>query len=259
MKYTFEDLKDIMKKLRGEGGCPWDAEQTHLSIRDCLIEEAYEAAEAIDSGKDEKIYDELGDVLLQVVFHAEIAAERGGFDIDDVTNAICTKLIRRHPHVFADTKADTSEEVLVNWDKIKMEEKGESSTADTLSSVSSYLPSLTYARKVQKKAAKVGFDWDSVSGAMDKVFEEAKELQEAIENKSNVSEELGDLLFSVVNVSRFVDVDCENSLKSATKKFIDRFTKLENMAKAEGKELENMTLSEMDELWEKAKIQKSAQ
>lgn len=256
MKYTFEDLKDIIKKLRGEGGCPWDREQTHISIRDSLIEEAYEAAEAIDSGKDEKMYDELGDVLLQVVFHAQIAEEDGRFNMDDITNAICEKMIRRHPHVFADGDAKTSEDVLVKWEEIKKEENGNKSTADTLMSVSSYLPSLTYARKVQKKAAKVGFDWDSWAEPLDKVFEEAGELREALQNNTNIEEELGDLLFSAVNVSRFAGIDAENALKKTTEKFINRFKKVEDMAREQGKKLEDMTLSEMDELWDEAKKQK---
>ncbi len=253
MKYSFEDLKEIMKKLRGEGGCPWDAEQTHISIRDCLIEEAYEAAEAIDSGRDEKMYDELGDVLLQVVFHAQIAAEEGRFDINDVTNAICEKMIRRHPHVFADGSAKNSEEVLVKWEEIKKQEKGEESATETLMSVSSYLPSLTYAKKVQKKAAKVGFDWDSWQMPLEKVKEETEELSQAIEQNTNIEEELGDLLFSVVNVSRFAGVDPENALKKATEKFINRFKGVENAAREQGKSLENMTLQEMDELWDKMK------
>lgn len=253
MKYTFEDLKEIMKKLRGEGGCPWDREQTHTSIRDCLIEEAYETAEAIDSGKDEKMYDELGDVLLQVVFHAQIAEEEGRFNIDDITNAICEKMIRRHPHVFADGDAKTADDVLVKWEEIKKEEKGDESAADTLMSVSSYLPSLIYAKKVQKKASKVGFDWDSWAEPLDKVFEEAEELKEALQNNTNIEEELGDLLFSAVNVSRFAGVDAENALKKTTEKFINRFKMVEDMAREEGKSLENMSLAEMDELWDRAK------
>ena len=254
MKYTFEDLKDIMKKLRGEGGCPWDAEQTHQSIKDCLIEEAYETAEAIDSGVDVKMYDELGDVLLQVVFHAQIASDEGRFDIDDITNAICTKMIRRHPHVFADGNAKTSDEVLEKWDEIKKQEKGEENAADTLMSVSSYLPSLTYAKKVQKKASKVGFDWDSWAEPLEKVSEETQELKTALKEGTNVEEELGDLLFSAVNVSRFAGVDPEEALRKTTKKFINRFKMVENMAKEEGKSLENMSLEEMDKLWDKAKI-----
>ena len=253
MKYTFEDLKEIVKKLRGEGGCPWDREQTHQSIKDCLIEEAYEAAEAIDSGIDGKMYDELGDVLLQVVFHAQIASEEGRFDMSDITNAISEKMIRRHPHVFADGSAKNSVEVLEKWEEIKKEEKGEVSASETLMSVSSYLPSLTYARKVQKKAAKVGFDWDNWQEPLGKVLEETDELKEAIENGTNIEEELGDLLFSVVNVSRFAGVDPENALKKATAKFIKRFKEVESAAKAKGKNLEDMTLAEMDKLWDETK------
>lgn len=251
--YTFDDLKDIMVKLRSENGCPWDREQTHASIKNCLIEEAYETAEAIDSQRDEKIYDELGDVLLQVVFHAQIASEENRFTIDDITNAICEKMIRRHPHVFSDGDAKNSAEVLEKWEEIKKVEKGEGSHADNLKSVSSYLPSLTYAAKVQKKAAKVGFDWDSWQEPLKKVLEEAEEVREAIENGTNIEEELGDLLFSVVNVSRFAGVDSEEALKKATSKFIKRFEGVESAANGMGMRLEDMTLEEMDKLWEKMK------
>lgn len=252
-KYTFDDLLKIIARLRAKDGCPWDAEQTHDSIKKCMVEESYEVIEAIESGDMSKVYDELGDLLLQVVFHAQIAKENGEFDIDDVTNAICKKMIRRHPHVFGDVKVKNSDEVLDNWDEIKKEEKGESKTSETLKSVSAYLPALMRAQKVQKKAAKVGFDWDGIDGALGKVREETDEFEEAVKNGSNKEEELGDLLFSVVNTARFADVDAEEALTKATKKFISRFEKMEDKISDEGKRLENLSLDEMDMFWEKVK------
>lgn len=253
MGYSFDDLVDIMEKLRRPGGCPWDAEQTHESIKKCMIEETYEVIEALDSGDMVKVYDELGDLLLQVVFHAQIAKDNGDFDIGDVTNAICTKLIRRHPHVFGDEKLTTSEDVLDKWDDIKKHEKGEKSTTETLKSVAVSLPALMRAQKVQAKAAKVGFDWRDVSGALDKIHEETRELEEAIEKDTNKEEELGDLLFSVVNVSRFIGADSEEALYKTINKFVARFSHVESMANEEGRALSDMSLEEMDRLWEKSK------
>lgn len=253
MGYSFDDLVDIMEKLRRPGGCPWDAEQTHESIKKCMIEETYEVIEALDSGDMVKVYDELGDLLLQVVFHAQIAKDNGDFDIGDVTNAICTKLIRRHPHVFGDEKLTTSEDVLDKWDDIKKHEKGEKSTTETLKSVAVSLPALMRAQKVQAKAAKVGFDWRDVSGALDKIHEETRELEEAIEKDTNKEEELGDLLFSVVNVSRFIGADSEEALYKTINKFVARFSHVESMANEEGRALSDMSLEEMDRLWDKSK------
>ncbi len=253
MGYSFDDLVDIMEKLRRPGGCPWDAEQTHESIKKCMIEETYEVIEALDSGDMVKVYDELGDLLLQVVFHAQIAKDNGDFDIGDVTNAICTKLIRRHPHVFGDEKLTTSEDVLDKWDDIKKHEKGEKSTTETLKSVAVSLPALMRAQKVQAKAAKVGFDWRDVSGALDKIHEETRELEEAIEKDTNKEEELGDLLFSVVNVSRFIGADSEEALYKTINKFVARFSHVESMANKEGRALSDMSLEEMDRLWDKSK------
>lgn len=253
MKYSFDDLVEIMEKLRRPGGCPWDAQQTHESIKKCMIEETYEVIEALDNGDMTKVYDELGDLLLQVVFHAQIAKDNGDFDIDDVTNAICTKLIRRHPHVFGDEKLATAEDVLNKWDDIKKHEKGEKSTTETLKSVAVSLPALMRAQKVQEKAAKVGFDWDDVRGAIDKVREETKELEEAIENDTNKEEELGDLLFSAVNVSRFIGVNSEEALYKTINKFVARFSHVERMANEQGRALFEMSLEEMDMLWEKSK------
>jgi tetrapyrrole methylase family protein/MazG family protein len=253
--YKFEDLITIMKMLRSPNGCPWDKEQTHKSIRNNLIEETYEAIEAIDTEDTELLKEELGDVLLQVVFHSEMEAEKGSFNIDDVCDGVCKKLIVRHPHIFSDVTANTTEEVLNNWDKIKMQTKSQKTQSDAMDSVSKALPSLIRSEKLQKKAAKVGFDWENVNGALDKVQEETEELKSAIDSgdKENMMEELGDLLFSVVNVSRFIKVDSEEALYKACDKFTERFRKMENLAKARELNIESATLTQLDSLWNEVK------
>lgn len=253
MKYSFNDLISIMEKLRGLGGCPWDAKQTHQSIKKCMIEETYEVVEALDTGNMKDVYDELGDLLLQVVFHAQIAKENEDFDINDVTNAICAKLIRRHPHVFSDEKIQTADEVINRWDEIKKVERKQKLTSETLESVAVCLPSLMRAQKIQSKASKTGFDWPDVNGALDKIHEETSELEEAIKKGTNIEEELGDLLFSVVNVSRFIGVDSEEALYKSINKFISRFSKMETMAKEKGEQLSNMSLSQMNNFWNEIK------
>ena len=253
--YGMDDLLKIMELLRAPGGCPWDREQTHKSIRRDLLEEAYEVAEAIDQESPEHLREELGDLLLQVVFHAVLAQEEGLFDLDDVAGGICKKLIYRHPHVFGDVTVDSTGEVLKNWEELKKKEKHQSSQADAVDSVARSLPALWRAEKVQKKAAKVGFDWPDVSGALDKVFEEAGELRDAMAGNGNAEEEFGDLLFAAVNVGRFLKLDPEASLTAATDKFAARFRRVEDAARAEGKKLEDMTLAEMDALWDKSKKQ----
>ena len=254
-KYGFEDLLQIMKMLRAPGGCPWDREQTHKSIRQNFIEETYEVIEAIDTEDRELLKEELGDVLLQVVFHSEMESEVGSFDINDVCDGICKKLIVRHPHIFADVKADTTDEVLSNWDKIKMQTKSQKTQSDAMDSVSKSLPSLMRSEKLQKKAAKVGFDWPDVSGALQKVEEETQELKKAIEDgdKKGMEEELGDLLFSVVNVSRFLKVDSEEALYHACDKFTNRFRMVEALAKERGIAMESAPLSLLDSLWNEVK------
>ncbi|MFR4972175.1 MAG: nucleoside triphosphate pyrophosphohydrolase [Butyricicoccus pullicaecorum] len=202
-KYTYEDLLEIMRILRCPEGCVWDREQDHKSIRRSFIEETYEAVEAIDNDDPVLLQEELGDVLLQVVFHAQIEAEAGRFTMDDVADGICKKMIYRHPHVFGSVEVKNSDEVLTNWDALKQKEKHQKSTTETLESVARSLPGLIRAEKVQHKAAKVGFDWDEVSGALDKVREETAEVACAIDGDGDPSEELGDLLFAVVNVARF--------------------------------------------------------
>ncbi len=251
--YGLKDLEDIVSILRAPGGCPWDGEQTHESLRRGLMEESCEVVEAINEQDPEHLKEELGDVLLQVVFHADIEREAGRFDLDAVADGICKKLIFRHPHVFGDVSVSGSDEVLVNWDELKREEKHQETYTDTLTSVARSLPALWRAEKVQKKAKKAGFDWDDCSGAVDKLAEELGELREAIDLGTNVTEELGDLMFAAVNVSRFVDADPEVCLNAATEKFISRFAKVEALSRAQGKDMKEMTLTELDKLWEEAK------
>lgn len=252
-KYTYEDLLEIMRILRCPEGCVWDREQDHKSIRRSFIEETYEAVEAIDNDDPVLLQEELGDVLLQVVFHAQIEAEAGRFTMDDVADGICKKMIYRHPHVFGSVEVKNSDEVLTNWDALKQKEKHQKSTTETLESVARSLPGLIRAEKVQHKAAKVGFDWDEVSGALDKVREETAEVARAINGDGDPSEELGDLLFAVVNVARFLKTDPEDALNRTTDKFIRRFAQVEQAAKDAGRSLSEMSLAEMDALWDTAK------
>jgi tetrapyrrole methylase family protein/MazG family protein len=245
-------LVDVMKRLRSPGGCPWDREQTHESLKPYLLEEAYEVLSAIDMHDDEELKEELGDLLLQIVFHAQLADEENRFSIDDVAESIVKKLIRRHPHVFSEVKVNGSEEVLQNWEKIKKDE-GKKSALD---GVPPTLPALLKARRVQEKAKRVGFDWDNAEGAFEKVVEEVNELKKAIVEgkKGTVEEELGDVLFSIVNVSRFVDVDAEDALRNTINKFMARFQYIEKKIEKHGKKpLEHHSLGELDHLWEKAK------
>lgn len=252
-KYTYEDLLEIMRILRCPEGCVWDREQDHKSIRRSFIEETYEAVEAIDNDDPVLLQEELGDVLLQVVFHAQIEAEAGRFTMDDVADGICKKMIYRHPHVFGSVEVKNSDEVLTNWDALKQMEKHQKSTTETLESVARSLPGLIRAEKVQHKAAKVGFDWDEVSGALDKVREETAEVARAINGDGDPSEELGDLLFAVVNVARFLKTDPEDAINRTTDKFIRRFAQVEQAAKDAGRSLSEMSLAEMDALWDAAK------
>ena len=252
-KYTYEDLLEIMRILRCPEGCVWDREQDHKSIRRSFIEETYEAVEAIDNDDPVLLQEELGDVLLQVVFHAQIEAEAGRFTMDDVADGICKKMIYRHPHVFGSVEVKNSDEVLTNWDALKQKEKHQKSTTETLESVARSLPGLIRAEKVQHKAAKVGFDWDEVSGALDKVREETAEVARAIDGDGDPSEELGDLLFAVVNVARFLKTDPEDAINRTTDKFIRRFARVEQAAKDAGRSLSEMSLAEMDALWDAAK------
>lgn len=254
-KKDFQDLLDIIETLRNPGGCPWDREQTHESLKSALLEECYEVIDAIENEDEDALIEELGDVLLQVVFHASIGKEDGYFDIMDVIGGISNKMINRHPHVFGNEKANTSEQVLVNWDEIKKEEKGIKTLTEEMQNIAKSLPATTRAYKVQKKAKKVGFEWDDVNCAMDKVKEELNEIKEVYncEDKSIIEGEVGDLLFACINVARFLEVDGELALDKTIKKFIKRFSYIENEAIKNNKNLKDMTLEEMDKLWEEAK------
>ena len=253
--YNIDDFLHIMKLLRSPGGCPWDIEQTHKSIRKNLIEETYEVIEAIDKDDTTLLCEELGDLLMQIIFHTQMEEEKGTFTFDDVCDGICKKLIVRHPHVFGDVTVNDSGEVLKNWDEIKRKTKGQKTTGESMQSVPRELPALMRAQKLQQKAAKVGFDWDDISGTIEKIGEETNELKSAVENNDaeNQIEELGDLLFSVVNVSRFIKCDSEEALTFASDKFLNRFIKVEQLAAERGIDMKSSSLEELDRLWDEAK------
>ena len=252
-RYDYEDLLRVVHILRSPGGCPWDQEQTHQSIRRDFLEEAYEAAEAIDTDDTALLREELGDVLLQVVFHADIESDAGRFTMEDVVDEVTKKMIFRHPHVFANVQADTTEQVLINWDQLKQEEKSQKTATDTLESVARTLPQLWRAEKIQKKAAKAGFDWADITGALDKLDEETAELRRAVESGSGVEEELGDVLFAAVKVGRFAGLDSEAALSGTCEKFIRRFRAVEEAVRARGAEMKNLPLEELTALWEQTK------
>lgn len=253
--YKIEDLRRMMELLRSKDGCPWDREQDHHSIRSNLLEEAYEAVDAIDRGNDTDLCEELGDVLLQVVFHSRIAEEEGQFSLDEVADGICKKLILRHPHVFGELTVDNSAEVLDNWDRIKRAEKHQKTALSTLDSVPKAFPALMRAQKVGKRAAGAGFDWDTADGAFAKIVEETDELRAAIASgeREDMTEELGDLLFSIVNVARFLKIDAEEALQSATNKFISRFGRVERLAAEQGMDMETAGMDALDSLWNAVK------
>ena len=254
-QYTIDDLKDIIVTLRGENGCPWDRVQTHQSLKKDMIEECYEAIDALDSGDDHAFANELGDVLSQVVFHSRLAEERGAFTLDDVLNEICVKLITRHTHVFGKDKAVTAEEALGNWEKNKKKEKNLETYTDMLRDVPKYLPALMRSAKVQKKAASAGFDWKDAEGVYDKINEEIAELKDAVAKGEGIEEEYGDLLFSVVNLGRHLKLTPEIALSNATEKFTDRFEKMEKLAKNNNNELTDLSDDELDALWNSVKNQ----
>lgn len=254
--FDYNDLMGIMKVLRSEDGCSWDMEQTHMSLRDCVIEEAYEVVDAIEKGDIDNLKEELGDLLLQVLFHMDIAYDEGEFNPIEVTSALGNKLIYRHPHVFSKKELESSEEIVYNWDKLKNEQRGHNSIIDRLNALPS-LPALMRSFKIQDKVAKIGFDWDDIQGPLDKVIEEYEEVIEAMEDfgvgHEKVEEELGDLLFAVVNLSRFLDVNPEIALNRTIKKFIYRFEAMDRESRDMNKKLEEMSLEEMDVLWNNAK------
>jgi MazG family protein len=247
-------LRQIMAQLRGPGGCPWDHEQTHRTLRGSLIEEAYEVVAAIEKADDENLCEELGDLLLQVVFHAQIAQEEGRFDLDAVALGITQKLVRRHPHVFGEETVANAAAVLTRWDEIKRTEKG-TPPASLLDGLTEGLPALLHADKVQKKAAKVGFDWSELPPVMEKVREELAEVEAAVASgdRGRLEEEAGDLLFAAVNLIRHLRVEAETALRSATGKFVRRFQAVERLAKERQLVLETLTLPEMDLLWDEVK------
>lgn len=248
---------ELVKVLRKK--CPWDIEQTHESLRRGFIEESYEVVEAINKNNFENLKEELGDVLLQIIFHSDLAREEGEFDLTDVINYACVKMINRHPHVFSTGTAKTVDKVLEKWENIKSKEHGNITHTERLKDVPEALPALIRGEKVQKRAADVGFDWDTIEPAIDKVKEELEEFCKAREesNQKAMQEELGDLLFSVVNVSRFAKIDSEEALNLATEKFINRFSLLEHAAIESGRNLKDMTLEEMDALWDEIKSQRA--
>ena len=260
---SFDDLAAIMERLRAPGGCPWDREQTYASLAQYLLEETYETFDAIfeaEAGKPENLREELGDVLLQVVFHSQIAAERGDFTIDDVIRGVADKLVLRHPHVFGEKKLETANDVVQNWDELKRAEraasgKEEKTKNSILDDVTVHFPALLEAQKLTKKAGKVGFDWESAEQIFDKLHEEVDELKAAIKekNEAQIEEEIGDLLFVVVNLARHLDSDAETALKKTNRKFRKRFAYIENELKRREKTFSAVTLAEMDALWNEAK------
>ncbi|HHY05634.1 MAG TPA: nucleoside triphosphate pyrophosphohydrolase [Clostridia bacterium] len=260
--YSLEPLVNILDKLLSPEGCPWDRQQTHFTLKPCLLEEAYEVIEAINAEDMKQLKEELGDVLLQVVFHAALAEQKGEFDLHDVVMGITNKMVRRHPHVFGEVTVRGTEDVLKNWEEIKKAEKGNNRTGGSImKTVNRALPALLLAEEVQKRAKQVGFDWENVQGPLGKIKEELQELEEAISKQDNqekskmkIEEELGDLLFAVVNVARFVDVSSEVALSGTIQKFMRRFNFIEQEILARGAKWEELNLHYLDEIWEKAKL-----
>ncbi len=253
-RYTFADLVSVMERLCSRTGCPWDKEQTHKSLKRYLVEESYEVLEAIDDDDMDALYDELGDVLLQVVFHARIAQQHGEFDICDVTTAICAKMISRHTHIFGSAVADSPDDVIKNWEQIKKGEKGQQSQSEVLLGVPKSMPALMRSGKVQHKAAHVGFDFSDAAQAFEKLYEEIEEVKQSKDNEA-LAEECGDLLFSAVNVVRLLGVEPETVLQKATDKFIARFSIVERLANEQKIDMKSCGFGKLDELWDKAKLQ----
>ena len=254
--YDINDFLRLVTVLRSPGGCPWDRKQTHESIKKNFIEETYEVVEAINKADAEGLKEELGDVLLQVAMHSEMESEKGSFDFNDVVNDICKKLVVRHPHVFGDAAAQSSDEALQNWDQVKLKTKGMKKQGEAMIKVPREFPALMRAQKGQEKAAKAGFDWDDINGAVDKLHEEIDELETALAAGvgKDIEEEFGDVLFSCVNVSRFIGADSEEALTASTDKFIKRYLLVEKLAADEVLDMNTASIEELDKLWNKAKI-----
>lgn len=254
--YNMEDLLRLITVLRSPGGCPWDMKQTHESIKKNFIEETYEVIEAINKKDAASLREELGDVLLQVLLHCEMEREKDTFDFNDVVNELCQKLVVRHPHVFGDKSAADSAEALERWDEIKLKTKGMKKQSESMLKVPREFPALMRAQKVQQKAAKAGFDWSSSDGAFQKLLEEINELKNALseKDKAHIDEEFGDVLFSCVNVSRFIGADSEEALTAATDKFIGRYLIVEKLAEERGIDMKNSSIDVLDSLWDEAKI-----
>ncbi|MFZ2493888.1 MAG: nucleoside triphosphate pyrophosphohydrolase [Thermoanaerobaculia bacterium] len=258
-KRTFDDLVRLMTTLRGPGGCPWDRKQTLPDLKPFVIEEAYEVVDAIDRDSREALMEELGDMLLEAVFIAEITREEGTFDIYDSITAIHDKLVRRHPHVFGDVEASDAEQVLVNWEKLKNEER-KAEDKSILAGVPQSMPALLKASRLTEKAARVGFDWRRTEDVFDKIDEEIAELREAVDRNdaANIAEEIGDLLFTIANIARKVNVNAEEALQATNRKFMRRFEAMETVVRASDRALDQLTLEEMDGLWDEAKAAERA-
>lgn len=255
MSKKFEKLIEIMSTLRSPDGCPWDHEQSHTTLKKYLIEECYEVIDAIDHKNDENLCEELGDLLLQIVFHSQIAKEENRFNIDDVIQGISDKMIRRHPHVFSDKSVKNSSEVLENWDKIKDNEKKDQKEESCLDSIPQSLPALFESYKIGKKASKKGFDWPNTKGVIEKIEEELLELKESLERQKEdeIVEEFGDFLFSLSNLARHLQLDPEDALKKTNKKFRQRFSFIEKKIRIENQKIEEKSLGELEELWLQSK------
>ncbi len=249
----FRELVRVMERLRGEDGCPWDRKQTHASLRTYLLEETYEVLDALDREDYHSLCEELGDLLLQVVFHAQLACEKGRFCIDDVCREVVLKLIHRHPHVFGDAHADTPEEVMEHWERLKAKEANHGGSV--LQGIPDAMPALLQAYRLQEKASRVGFDWDEIGPVWDKVGEECREFKDAMKggDQKRITHELGDLLFAITNLARFLKVDPETALRECNKRFKRRFGHVEQRAAEEGLKMETTPLEQLDLFWEEAK------
>jgi len=246
----FDALVEIIARLRAPDGCPWDRQQTHASLRGNLLSECYEALEALDEGDAERLYEELGDLLLQIVLHAQIAKDDGEFEIGDVIRSINTKIIHRHPHVFGTGKADNAEEVMHNWEELKREERGDDTSM--LEGVPGDMPALAYAYEISRRAVRVGFEWEDIGGVIDKLAEEVSEIKDA-ESREEKEREFGDLLFTLVNVARWEGVDAEAALREANRRFYRRFSYMEQLCRQRGLSLDKLSFGEQNALWEEAK------